>query len=325
MADNQAMTLKPRIAITTGDAAGIGPEVAVKALEDANLRDAADIILVGDAAHLRAVAYRFSQGNSVLDAITIEDLANLPQEIVYGIDSAVTGKAAAENIVRAVELWKADKIDAIVTAPISKNAIKLAGFNFPGHTEFLAHLTDTNEFAMSFFAGTLRVALMSTHLPLTEAIAFVTAERVAKLIRFCDREFTKLLGRKPCIAVAGINPHASEGGMFGREESERIVPAIEECFAEGIDVSGPHPADTVFFNAQRGKFDAVLAMYHDQATIPVKTTAFDRAVNVTLGLPVLRTSVDHGTAYDIAGKGIANAENMTAALELAIDLVRLPK
>jgi len=324
IADNQAMTLKPRIAITTGDAAGIGPEVTVKAVEDARLRNSADITLIGDDAHLRAVASRFASP-SVLDTVAIEDLANLPQDIVYGADSALTGKAAAENIVRAVELWKEGKIDAMVTAPISKNAIKLAGFDFPGHTEFLAHLTDTTEFAMSFFAGELRVALMSTHLPLTDAIAFVTAERVAKLIRFCDREFANLLGRKPRIAVAGINPHASEGGMFGREESERIVPAIEECLAEGIDVSGPHPADTVFFNALRGKFNAVIAMYHDQATIPVKTTAFDRAVNVTLGLPVLRTSVDHGTAYDIAGKGIARAENMTAALELAIDLIRARK
>lgn len=319
------MTSKPRIAITIGDAAGIGPEVTLKAVEDQALRETADIILVGDAAHLRAVASRLSIGSSVLDEAAIEDLANLPQEIVYGVDSPSTGKAAAENIVRAVELWKAGEIDAIVTAPISKNAIKLAGFNFPGHTEFLAHLTDSTEFAMSFFAGPLRVALMSTHLPLTEAIAFVTQERVAKLIRFCDREFTKLLGRKVRIAVAGINPHASEGGMFGREESERIVPAIEDCLAEGIDVSGPHPADTVFFNAMRGKFDAVIAMYHDQATIPVKTTAFDQAVNVTLGLPVIRTSVDHGTAYDIAGNGIANAANMTAAIELASELARLGK
>ena len=315
------MTLKPRIAITTGDGAGIGPEVSIKALEDANIRDTADITLIGDAAHLRDVASRFLGSESALNAVAIEDLANLSEEVVYGVDSALTGKAAAENIVRAVELWKEGKIDAIVTAPISKNAIKLAGFDFPGHTEFLAHLTRTKEFAISFFAGPLRVALMSTHLPLTEAIAFVTAERVAKLIRFCDREFAKLLGHKPAIAVAGVNPHASEGGMFGREESERIVPAIEECLDEGIEVSGPHPADTVFFNALRGKFDVVVAMYHDQATIPVKTTAFDRAVNVTLGLPVLRTSVDHGTAYDIAGKGVASAANMAAALELAIDLV----
>lgn len=319
------MTSKPRIAITIGDAAGVGPEVTLKAVEDQALRNSAEIILVGDAAHLRAVASRLSIDKSVLDAVAIEDLANLPQAIVYGVDSPSTGKAAAENIVRAVELWKAGEIDAIVTAPISKNAIKLAGFNFPGHTEFLAHLTDTTEFAMSFFAGPLRVALMSTHLPLTEAIAYVTEERVAKLIRFCDREFAKLLGHKVRIAVAGINPHASEGGMFGREETERILPAIEDCLAEGIDVSGPHPADTVFFNATRGKFDAVIAMYHDQATIPVKTTAFDRAVNVTLGLPVIRTSVDHGTAYDIAGNGIANAANMTAAIELANELVRLGK
>lgn len=316
------MTSKPRIAITIGDAAGIGPEVTLKAINDSAVAESAKITLVGDGTHLRTGASRFLQDRSSLEAARIEDLQNLPTSVSYGIDSAVTGKAAAENIVRAVDLWKEGQIDAIVTAPISKNAIRMAGFDFPGHTEFLAHLTDTKEFAMSFFAGQLRVALMSTHLPLTDAIRYVSREKVADLIRFCDREFGRLLRRGPNIAVAGINPHASEGGHFGTEEQEQIAPAVEECSAEGINVSGPHPADTVFVNALRGKFDAVIAMYHDQATIPVKTIAFDRAVNVTLGLPVIRTSVDHGTAYDIAGKGIASAENMAAAIELAVELAK---
>ncbi|KXK03342.1 MAG: 4-hydroxythreonine-4-phosphate dehydrogenase [Acidobacteria bacterium OLB17] len=318
------MTLKPRIAITIGDAAGIGPEVTLKAIENRDFSALAEITLVGDAAHLSAVASRFCKAGKI-PAVAIEDLANLPSEVVYGVDSAQTGKAAAENIVRAVELWKAGKIEAIVTAPISKNAIKLGGFDFPGHTEFLAHLTNTKEFAMSFFAGPLRVALLSTHLPLTQAIEFVTAERVSDLIRFCDREFSRLLGRRPSIAVAGINPHASEGGRFGFEERDEITPAIVDCRAASIEVTGPHPADTVFHNAMAGKFDVVVAMYHDQATIPVKTVAFDRAVNVTLGLPVIRTSVDHGTAYDIAGNGTASAENMIAAIDLAIELVRAAK
>lgn len=312
------MTTKPRIAITIGDAAGIGPEVTLKALGDPKLSNSAEIIVVGDAAHLGNVASRFGL-RPMLTSVSVDDLKNLPPNIDYGLDSAATGKAAAENIVRAVELWKSGKIDAIVTAPISKNAIRLGGYDFPGHTEFLAHLTETNEFAMSFFADSLRVILMSTHLPLTEAIKFVTTERVASLIRFGDREIQRLIGSKPRLAVAGINPHASEGGRFGTEEQRLITPAIEACRSDGIDVSGPFPADTVFFNAMRGKFDAVIAMYHDQATIPVKTIAFDRAVNVTLGLPVIRTSVDHGTAYDIAGKGIANAENMVAAIDLAIE------
>ncbi|HMU33490.1 MAG TPA: 4-hydroxythreonine-4-phosphate dehydrogenase PdxA [Pyrinomonadaceae bacterium] len=315
------MTTKPRIAITIGDAAGIGPEVTLKALGAPKLSNSAEIIVVGDAAHLGSVASRFDL-KPLPASISIDDLKNLPPSFSYGADSALTGKAAAENIVRAVELWKAGKIDAIVTAPISKNAIKLGGYDFPGHTEFLAHLTDTNEFAMSFFADSLRVILMSTHLPLTEAIKFVTTERVASLIRFGDREIQRLIGSKPRLAVAGINPHASEDGRFGTEERSLIAPAIEECRDSGIDVSGPFPADTVFFNAMRGKFDAVIAMYHDQATIPVKTLAFDRAVNVTLGLPVIRTSVDHGTAYDIAGEGLASAGNMIAAVELAVDLAQ---
>lgn len=312
------MTTKPRIAITIGDAAGIGPEVTLKALEDPKFSTSAEIIVVGDAAHLSSVASRFGL-RPLSGSVSVEDLGNLPPDVNFGVDSAITGMAAAENIVRAVELWRSGQIDAIVTAPISKNAIRLGGYDFPGHTEFLAHLTDTNEFAMSFFADSLRVILMSTHLPLTEAIKFITTERLAALIRFGDREIHRLIGRKPRLAVAGINPHASEGGRFGTEEQHLITPAIEACRSERIDVSGPFPADTVFFNAMRGKFDAVIAMYHDQATIPVKTIAFDRAVNVTLGLPVIRTSVDHGTAYDIAGKGIANAENMAAAIDLAIE------
>ena len=198
----------------------------------------------------------------------------------------------------------------------------MGGYDFPGHTEFLASLTDTGQFAMSFFGGDLRVVLLSTHLALRDALDLVEKDRLVDLIGFSSRELEKLLGKPVSLAVAGLNPHASEGGMFGTEERDQILPAIKECHAAGIDVSGPYSPDTIFLRASNGEFDGVIALYHDQATIAVKSLAFGSAVNVTLGLPLIRTSVDHGTAFDIAGKGIADASSMAAAIELAADLAR---
>ncbi|HQY68294.1 MAG TPA: 4-hydroxythreonine-4-phosphate dehydrogenase PdxA, partial [Pyrinomonadaceae bacterium] len=212
-------------------------------------------------------------------------------------------------------------IDAIATAPISKKAIALGGYDFPGHTEFLAKLTNTERFAMSFFAGELRVILLSTHLPLTKAIELVKRNRLVDLIEFSSEQLSRLLKRSPKIAVAGLNPHASEGGLFGTEEADEITPAIEHCRELGIAVSGPYSPDTVFLRCSKGEFDAVIALYHDQATIPVKSMSFNSGVNVTLGLPLIRTSVDHGTAFEIAGKGIAECSSMTAAIDLAAKLV----
>ena len=295
-----------------GDAAGIGPEVVVKAIHSLPKSADFEVIVIGDSRHLE---------NAGLDPACVLDLANLPDEIEMGVDSAVTGKAAAECIVRAVEMWKAGEIDAIATAPISKNSIRLGGYDFQGHTEFLAHLTGTKRFAMSFFGGNLRVVLLSTHLALTKAIEKVRKEPLVDLIEFSNSTLGKLLGRKIKIAVAGLNPHASENGMFGSEEASEIVPAVEECRARGIDVSGPYSPDTIFLRCARAEFDAVIALYHDQATIPVKALSFNSAVNVTLGLPLIRTSVDHGTAYDIAGRGIAEFSSMTAAIRLAAELV----
>jgi len=295
-----------------GDAAGIGPEVVVKAIHSLPKSADFEVIVIGDSRHLE---------NAGLDPACVLDLANLPDKIEMGVDSAVTGKAAAECIVRAVEMWKAGEIDAIATAPISKNSIRLGGYDFQGHTEFLAHLTGTKRFAMSFFGGDLRVVLLSTHLALTKAIEKVRKEPLVDLIEFSNSTLGKLLGRKIKIAVAGLNPHASENGMFGSEEASEIVPAVEECRARGIDVSGPYSPDTVFLRCARAEFDAVIALYHDQATIPVKALSFNSAVNVTLGLPLIRTSVDHGTAYDIAGRGIAEFSSMTAAIRLAAELV----
>ena len=318
----------PRIAITMGDAAGIGAEIILKALADEDLRTICQPLIIGDGAFVRQTAkdleLKFDFVEVVekfADQIAIYDLKNLPNKIKVGEDSAVTGKASAEYIETAVKLWREKKIDAIATAPISKKAINLGGYDFPGHTEFLAFLTDTREFAMSFFAENLRVVLLSTHVSLLDAIALVKKEKLVELIRFSHSEISKLLNKDVKIAVAGLNPHASEGGMFGTEEKDEIIPAIAECREKfGIDVSGAFSSDTIFLRGFRGEFDGVISCYHDQATIAVKCLSFGAAVNVTLGLPLVRTSVDHGTAFDIAGKGIADASSMKAAIKLAAKL-----
>ncbi len=312
----------PTVGITMGDAAGIGPEVIVKALAEGSLKELCNCVIIGDRAHLEQVAFSYGIDRGVLGEIV--DLKNLPAEIPLGIDSAIAGKAAAEYIVKAVELWRDQSIDAIATAPISKNSIRLGGYDFQGHTEFLASLTNTKEFAMSFFGGGLRVILLSTHLSLRNALELVKTDKLVDLIRFSEKALTKLLKRRVRFAVAGLNPHASEGGMFGSEEASEIIPAVAKCREGfGIDVSGPYSPDTIFLRCSKGEFDAVIALYHDQATIPVKALAFNAAVNVTLGLPLIRTSVDHGTAYDIAGKGIAESASMIAAIRLAAELAVL--
>jgi 4-hydroxythreonine-4-phosphate dehydrogenase len=321
--------IRPRVGITIGDAAGIGPEISIKAVANPQVREQIRCILIGDLAALNRTSSSLSLGSKVafvpmgdqaIDCVEVFDLGNLPEQFQIGVDAAVTGRASAQNIESSVELWKSGEIDAICTAPISKKAISLGGHHFPGHTEFLAKLTDTERFRMSFFAGSLRVVLLSTHVSLLKAIELVRKPALIELIEFTDREMAKLLGRDVSIAVAGLNPHASEGGMFGDEERLEIWPAIEQCRTSGIDVSGPFSPDTIFLRGHRGDFDAVIALYHDQATIPVKSLSFGSGVNVTLGLPVIRTSVDHGTAYDIAGKGIADSSSMLAAIKLAGEL-----
>ncbi len=313
-----------------GDAAGIGPEIVLKALSDEKLRTACRCVIVGDAVFLRRAVDDLGVdieltlfGSGDAKGVEVFDLNNLPVDFEIGVDAAVTGKTAAEYIEAAVTLWREGKIDAICTAPISKKAIALGGYDFPGHTEFLATLTGTREFAMSFFGGDLRVVLLSTHLALRDALDLVKKDSLTELIKFSARELGKLLNKKVRLAVAGLNPHASEGGMFGSEEQQEFVPAIEYCRNNlGIDVSGPYSPDTIFLRGFQGEFDAVIALYHDQATIAVKSLAFGSAVNVTLGLPLIRTSVDHGTAYDIAGKGVADPSSMIAAIKLAGELAR---
>jgi 4-hydroxythreonine-4-phosphate dehydrogenase len=325
----------PRVGITMGDAAGIGPEIVLKSLFDKNIFEFCQPVVIGDARILHQTARALGINSEFLTIkkdkeipadsgkIIIYDLENIAGEVAYGEESSVTGKASAEYIEEAVRLWRTGQIGAIATAPISKMAIHLGGYDFPGHTEFLAFLTGTKEFAMSFFAEKLRVVLLSTHVSLRDAIRLVKKEKLVELIRFSHKEISRLLKRDARIAVAGLNPHASEGGMFGDEEETEILPAIAECREKyGIEVTGAYSPDTIFLRGFKGEFDGVVSCYHDQATIAVKCLSFGASVNVTLGLPVIRTSVDHGTAFDIAGKNLAESSSMQAAIKLAAQLSR---
>jgi 4-hydroxythreonine-4-phosphate dehydrogenase len=319
----------PVVGITIGNAAGIGPEIVLKSLAKM-AGESITPVIIGDLSFLHEMNERFGTGlrlgkfgseeETGIGTVAVVDLDNLHEPVEIGAESAVAGRASAEYIEKAMAMWKEGQLDAIATAPISKRSLAMGGYDFPGHTEFLAALTDTERFAMSFFADDLRVVLMSTHVSLARAIELVTTDRLIDLIEFTDLTLSKLLGRKIRIAVAGLNPHASENGMFGSEEAEIMEPAIAEAVRRGIDVSGPYSPDTIFLRGFKGEFDAVVACYHDQATIAVKSLSFGSAVNVTLGLPLIRTSVDHGTAFDIAGKGIADESSMCAAIRLAAKL-----
>lgn len=320
----------PRIGITMGDPAGIGPEVVLKAVADEEVRSRCVPVIIGDAQLLAHTArtldlqsgydivrYGESLASDLVDPI-IFHLDNVAGFVEPGIESGAAGKAAAGYIEAAVELCAAGSIDAIATAPINKRALFLGGYSFPGHTEFLAHLTSTEEYAMALVAGNLRTVLLSTHLPLAQAIRLVERDRLVRVINLAHRELQRWGIERPRIAVAALNPHGAEGGLFGVEEAAEIIPAIESCRGvDDLNVQGPFSADTVFLRASRGEFDAVIACYHDQAMIPVKCLSFGEAVNVTLGLPFIRTSVDHGTAFDIAGKGLAEHSSMVAAISLA--------
>ena len=279
--------MKP-LAITIGDPAGIGPEIVEKAL-----------------AGLSVPARVFGR---------------VPANVRYGEISAEYGRVALEAIDEALGAIERGECSALVTAPIHKQAIGLAGSKFPGHTELLAARAQrkryAHDYAMYFDSPKLRVVLLTVHVPLSEAIQAIDAESIAALARLTAPAYKRLYGCLPRIAVAGINPHAGEGGKFGSEEEE-IARGVERARNDGIEISGPHPPDTVFLSAVRGRYDVVMAMYHDQGLIPVKTLDFEHSVNVTLGLPYLRVSVDHGTAFDIAGKGIADAAPMRYAIQWA--------
>jgi len=323
----------PRIAITMGDPAGIGPEVVLKAVAEEEIQRTCIPIIIGDAQLLAHTARKLDlqsgyeivrAGEPIPENLTepiIFHLDNINGVIEPGVESGAAGKAAGGYIEAAVELCAAGSTDAIATAPINKRSLFLGGYSFPGHTEFLAHLTGSEEYAMAFVAANLRIVLISTHVPLAEAIRMVERDRIARTINLTHRELRRWGIEHPRLAVAALNPHGAEGGLFGMEETSEILPAIEGCReTDEINVAGPYSADTVFLRASRGEFDAVIACYHDQAMIPVKCLSFGEAVNVTLGLPFIRTSVDHGTAFDIAGKGIAEHSSMIAAIKLAAEL-----
>ena len=327
----------PRIAITMGDAAGVGPEIIMKALSRPEVYALCRPFVVGDANRLEQASRltrtklavvriaspgeaRFAHGS--VDCI---DLALLPADLPFGTLSPAAGEAAYRYIEKAVALTLAGEADAICTAPLNKEALNAAGHRFPGHTEMLAQLTGTKEVSLMLMAPELRVIHVTTHIGLVDAVEKIDAALVERTISR-GRELLVRAGiADPRIAVCGINPHAGEGGLFGRgEEEAKIAPAIAACKTRGWAVEGPLPADTLFYRARKGDFDLIVAMYHDQGHGPVKAVAFDTGVNITAGLPILRTSVDHGTAFDIAGTGRADERSMIEALRQAAALAPRP-
>jgi 4-hydroxythreonine-4-phosphate dehydrogenase len=319
------------VAVTMGDPTGIGPEIVAKVFGKDGAHRA---VVVGDVAMMRRAVdlldlplrvnaverpadARFEPGT--IDVVAATDL---PADLPYGQIDPRGGGAAYEYVRRAVELALADEVHAVATAPLNKEAMHLAGFRYPGHTEVLAELTGVRDYAMMLVTDDLRVVHVSTHVALSEAIRRVQPDRELTVIRLADRSLRLLGVQRPRVAVAGLNPHAGESGLFGTEDRDVIAPAVEAARAEGIDASGPWPPDTVFMHARQGRFDIVVVQYHDQGHIPIKLMGFDTGVNVTVGLPFFRTSVDHGTAFDIAGTGRADHASMRAALELAGSLAR---
>ena len=320
---------RPLVAVTMGDPAGIGPEIIAKTFAEVSFHGENRAFVVGDAGilgratRLLGLSLRVNPIAGPEEALfepgTVDVLATgeLPEDLPFGKLDARAGAAAFEYVRRATELAMERRVGAIATAPLNKEAMHLGGFKYPGHTEILAELTGTKDFAMMLVTSGLRVLHVSTHVSLREAIDRVSRERVLTVIHLARDALLKIGVAQPKIAVAGLNPHAGENGLFGTEDAERIAPAIAEAAEEGIDVTGPHPPDTVFTRARKAEFDVVVVQYHDQGHIPVKLMGFEGGVNLTVGLPFFRTSVDHGTAFDIAGTGKAEHESIRAALDLA--------
>jgi 4-hydroxythreonine-4-phosphate dehydrogenase len=282
----------PRIALTVGDPAGIGPEIAAAAAADAGVRAVCEPIV-------------FASPHAAVE---------------IGVVSATAGQAAYDTIVRATDAAMAGRVDAIATAPINKLAFSMAGIPWKGHTDLLGHLCGAGRVAMLFHAPQLKVVLITVHVPLSEVPGLITQDTVLETIALTAASLPAFGVASPRLALAGLNPHAGEAGLLGVEDDRVLAPAVAAARAQGIDIRGPFPADTIFVRASRGEFDCVLACYHDQGLIPIKLLAFGQAVNVTIGLPIVRTSVDHGTAFDIAGRGVADAGSMIAAVKLAAQL-----
>lgn len=327
--------MKPVIGITMGDAAGIGPEIIVKALAHEEVYQICRPVVIGDAKILERVK-PIVQSNAKINIIndpaegtyeygTIDviDVDLLPVDLPFGEVSSIAGDAAFQFIAKSVELAKERKIDSICTAPLNKEALHKGGHMYPGHTEILADLTDTEDFSMMLTTPNLKVIHLTTHMGLIDAINSINPERTYKVVKLAHETLSRAGFDNPRIAVCGINPHAGENGLFGYgEEEEKLQPGIEQAQAEGINVTGPLPADTLFFRAGRGDFDIVVACYHDQGHAPIKVMGIEEGVNITVGLKggIIRTSVDHGTAFDIAGKNIAAEQSMLAAINSAIEL-----
>jgi 4-hydroxythreonine-4-phosphate dehydrogenase len=325
------MSRKPRLAITVGDPAGIGPEVAVKALNDPAVRQLADFVVFGDRR-----LWRLSGGGSMAEfdfrtvaaanfagaapGVTLVEFPEVDYDaIALGAMSAAAGEASIRYILAAIEAVRAGRLDGVVTGPIHKEAIQAAGYPWPGHTELFAEKFAADDIAMMFAGGQLRVVLVTIHMALADVVRTLSTAQILRILRLADRTLKQFFGIPvPRLGVCGLNPHAGEGGRFGHEEHTIITPALDQARDEGICVFGPLPADTIFRAAMQGKYDMVVAMYHDQGLIPIKTVAFEESVNITIGIPAIRTSVDHGTAFDIAGCGTADPSSMKSAIRMAV-------
>ena len=323
--------IRPVIGITMGDPVGIGPEIILLALREASIFNMCKPLIIGDEQRLQAAIQCVKSHLTIntiqtpdrglykcgsIDVISLSKLDST--KTFWGKPTTQTGKAMTGYIIAAIDMAVSKNIAAIVTCPINKMAMKMAGFNYNGHTELLAEHTKTEKYAMMLAGNKLRVVLVTIHMPLREVAAFLSTEKILQTIQITWNALYKRFGLKePRIAVAGLNPHAGEGGMFGDEEENIIAPAIHLAKKEGFNISGPFPPDTLFYYAAKGDYDAVVCMYHDQGLIPFKMLHFTDGVNTTLGLPIIRTSVDHGTAYDIAGTGKADPGSLVAAINMA--------
>ena len=331
------MTDRPVITITMGDPCGIGPEIIVKALQTPEITEICVPLVIGDRLALERALAVCESALNIREITATEDARAVPQgsiplmalsrlkesDIVYGAPSAASGDAVYRYICHAAQLCLSGKAAAMATAPISKEAMHRGGHDYPGHTELLAELCGTDNFVMMLAGDLLRVSLVTIHEALHDVPRLVTFEQVLKTIRITAEGVARLTGKaSPRLAVLALNPHCGEAGKFGTQESEVIEPAVKAARLEGINAEGPLSADTLFHFAQQGNYDGVIAMYHDQGLIPLKMLHFDDAVNITLGLPIIRTSVDHGTAYNLAGTGKASEKSLLAAIRMAVGMIR---
>ncbi len=325
----------PLLAVTMGDPAGIGPEVVLRALSETQLPPEVRLLIVGSASVLQERAERLGLPYGLATVETPAELRDrdLPRAlhqpggvdvagVRLGVASAVGGRASLAYVEQAVDWALSGQVDALVTGPINKEALLLAGSAFPGHTELLANRTGSRQATMMLVGGGLRVALVTTHVALRRLAGLIRVERILRTIVVTDEALRSWFGvEKPRLAVCAFNPHAGDSGRFGSEDSKVVAPAVQRAGKKGIDCAGPLPSDALFHHARQGRYDAVVALYHDQGLIPVKLLAFDSAVNVTLGLPIIRTSVDHGTAYDIVEQGTASCRSLVEAVRLAAGFV----